>query len=239
MQGASGALETFEHCVEQGWVLDGVISTSEAQAQQLWRLREGITESVARYKPYKNDVSVRISAMPAFLAETQKLLGEAYPHFDVVWFGHIGDGNLHINVLKPDDTSDADFVAQCEHVTKLLAQVLGGDVVAADRLRPVGRAGPHRRQRGPGGGQAGGPVAGQTPEPGGDAMPAKGLARARAMRGMSRSSLGMSGIWMLAGRAPRRSVGSAMEKGSLRCVHTMRSGSQGVRPATRTQHQAA
>jgi len=122
--GEAAALAAFEHCMEQGWVLDGVISTSQAQAQQLWRLREGITESVARYTPYKNDVSVRISAMPAFLAETQALIGGAYPHFDVVWFGHIGDGNLHINVLKPQDASDAEFLAQCEHVTKLLAQVL-------------------------------------------------------------------------------------------------------------------
>lgn len=122
--GEAAALAAFEHCMEQGWVLDGVISASEAQAQQLWRLREGITESVARYKPYKNDVSVRISAMPAFLAETQALINGAYPHFEVVWFGHIGDGNLHINVLKPDETSDADFLAQCEQVTKLLAQVL-------------------------------------------------------------------------------------------------------------------
>src|SRR5690606_25748153 len=122
--GEAAALAAFEHCMEQGWVLDGVISASEAQAQQLWRLREGITESVARYKPYKNDVSVRISAMPAFLAETQALISGAYPHFEVVWFGHIGDGNLHINVLKPDGTSDADFLAQCEQVTKLLAQVL-------------------------------------------------------------------------------------------------------------------
>ncbi len=122
--GEAAALAAFEHCMEQGWVLDGVISTSEAQAQQLWRLREGITESVARYKPYKNDVSVRISAMPAFLAETQALINGAYPHFEVVWFGHIGDGNLHINVLKPDDTSDAEFLSQCEDVTKLLAQVL-------------------------------------------------------------------------------------------------------------------
>jgi len=122
--GEAAALAAFEHCMEQGWVLDGVISTSQVQAQQLWRLREGITESLARYKPYKNDVSVRISAMPAFLEETQALIGDAYPHFDVVWFGHIGDGNLHINVLKPDDTSDAEFLGQCEHVTKLLAQVL-------------------------------------------------------------------------------------------------------------------
>ena len=62
--------------------------------------------------------------MPAFLQETQALLGEAYPHFDVVWFGHIGDGNLHINVLKPDGLEDAEFIVQCEQVTKLLAASL-------------------------------------------------------------------------------------------------------------------
>lgn len=129
----AAALAAFETCMEQGWVLDGVISQSDAQAAQLWRLREGITEAVARYKPYKNDVSVRISAMPAFLAQTQALLGAAYPQFDVVWFGHIGDGNLHINVLKPDATADAEFIAACEQVTKLLAQVLaehGGSISA-------------------------------------------------------------------------------------------------------------
>ncbi|WP_295929919.1 FAD-binding oxidoreductase [uncultured Xanthomonas sp.] len=129
----AAALAAFEACMEQGWVLDGVISQSEAQAAQLWRLREGITEAVARYTPYKNDVSVRISAMPAFLARTQALLGEAYPQFEVVWFGHIGDGNLHINVLKPEATAPADFIAACEQVTKLLAQVLaehGGSISA-------------------------------------------------------------------------------------------------------------
>ncbi|KAF1708018.1 FAD-binding oxidoreductase [Pseudoxanthomonas sacheonensis] len=120
----AAAMSAFETCMENGWVSDGVVSQSDAQAAQLWRLREGITESLARYKPYKNDVSVRISAMPAFLEETQKLLGQAYPHFDVVWFGHIGDGNLHINVLKPDDLGDTEFVGQCEQVTKLLAESL-------------------------------------------------------------------------------------------------------------------
>ena len=120
----AAAMAAFEACMENGWVSDGVISQSDAQAAQLWRLREGITESLARYKPYKNDVSVRISAMPAFLQETQALLGEAYPHFDVVWFGHIGDGNLHINVLKPDGLEDAEFIVQCEQVTKLLAASL-------------------------------------------------------------------------------------------------------------------
>ncbi len=71
--------------------------------------------------------------MPAFLGRTQALLGEAYPDFEVVWFGHIGDGDLHINVLKPDGYGDAEFIAACEQVTQVLAQVLaefGGSISA-------------------------------------------------------------------------------------------------------------
>ncbi|MGY1409338.1 MULTISPECIES: FAD-binding oxidoreductase [unclassified Luteimonas] len=120
----AAVMAAFEHCVGEGWVLDGVISQSQAQAAQLWRLREGITESLAPHVPYKNDVSVRVSAMPAFLAETQALLAREYPQFDVVWFGHIGDGNLHINVLKPGDMAQPDFVSECERVTRLLAGAL-------------------------------------------------------------------------------------------------------------------
>ena len=131
--GQAGALAAFEHCLELALVVDGVISQSDAQSAQLWQLREGITESLARYQPYKNDVSVRISAMPAFLAETTALLAQGYPQYEVVWFGHIGDGNLHINVLKPVNVDTAEFVRECESVTRLLVEVLarhGGSISA-------------------------------------------------------------------------------------------------------------
>lgn len=137
------ALAAFEYGVDHGWISDGVIAQSEAQAATLWRLREGITESLAPHRPYKNDISLRISALPVFLHEIQTLLGQEYPHFDVVWFGHIGDGNLHINVLRPDDLSDSDFIAQCEHVTKLLADTLqrhGGSISAEHGIGLVKRA---------------------------------------------------------------------------------------------------
>ena len=127
------ALAAFEHAVEQGWVSDGVLAQSEAQAAALWRLREGITESLAARRPYKNDVSVRISAVPAFLHEMQALLAREYPQVEVIWFGHIGDGNLHINVLRPDGLDEPTFIAQCEHVTRLLAATLqrhGGSISA-------------------------------------------------------------------------------------------------------------
>ncbi|GLQ95915.1 FAD-binding oxidoreductase [Dyella mobilis] len=136
------ALAAFEQGVEQGLISDGVLAQSDAQAAALWRLREGITESLAPHKPYKNDISVRIGAVPAFLHEIQSLLAREYPHIEVVWFGHIGDGNLHINVLKPESLADADFIAQCEHVTKLLAATLqrqGGSISAEHGIGLVKR----------------------------------------------------------------------------------------------------
>ena len=140
---ADAAMAAFEQAMEQGWLSDGVIAQSEAQAASLWQLREGITESLAPRKPYKNDVSVRVSAVPAFLHEMQALLAREYPQAEVIWFGHIGDGNLHINVLRPDDLSEEAFIAQCEHVTRLLAATLqrhGGSISAEHGIGLVKRA---------------------------------------------------------------------------------------------------
>lgn len=127
------ALSAFEALSEAGLVVDGVISQSLAQGAQLWKLREGITESIARYRPYKNDISVRVSRVPAFLAEMDALFTREYPHFEVVWFGHIGDGNLHISILKPDGMDGEAFDAECGRVTSLLCDVLkshGGSISA-------------------------------------------------------------------------------------------------------------
>ena len=111
------AAAAFEHCVGEGWVSDGVLSQSEAQAANLWQLREGISESIAPYTPYKNDVSVRVSRMPEFLDEVDALVQARYPDFEVCWYGHIGDGNLHLNVLKPSDLDKAEFFERCHHIS--------------------------------------------------------------------------------------------------------------------------
>ena len=84
-------------------------SQSEAQAKSLWQLREGISESLASYTPYKNDLSVRISEVPEFLADVDRYVSESYPEFEVCWYGHIGDGNLHLNILRPKDMSVEEF----------------------------------------------------------------------------------------------------------------------------------
>ncbi len=115
---AERALSTFEHCVEQGWVLDGVMSQSEQQLENLWKLREYISETIAPWTPYKNDISVTVGQVPAFLRDIDAIVAKNYPDFEVVWFGHIGDGNLHLNILKPDNLSKDEFFAQCAVVNQ-------------------------------------------------------------------------------------------------------------------------
>ncbi|OEC61413.1 FAD-binding oxidoreductase [Pseudomonas sp. ENNP23] len=115
---ANDALTTFEHCVEQGWVLDGVMSQSEQQLQNLWKLREYISETISHWTPYKNDISVTVGQVPAFLHDIDRIVETNYPDFEVVWFGHIGDGNLHLNILKPDALSKDEFFAKCATVNK-------------------------------------------------------------------------------------------------------------------------
>lgn len=122
------AEEAFSQCMDAGWLVDGVVSQSEAQAKSLWQLREGISESLAAYTPYKNDLSVRISEVPGFLADVDRYVSESYPEFEVCWYGHIGDGNLHLNILRPEDMSVEEFF---EHGHGMSPKIF--EIVAARR----------------------------------------------------------------------------------------------------------
>ncbi len=127
------AMEVFEHCVESGWALDGAMSQSIEQAKTLWRLREDISETISRFTPYKNDISVKVSQVPAFLADVDGLVSARYPDFEIIWFGHIGDGNVHLNILKPDALAKEDFFRQCGEVSEevfSIVQQYGGSISA-------------------------------------------------------------------------------------------------------------
>ncbi|MFT5450941.1 MAG: FAD/FMN-containing dehydrogenase, partial [Enterobacterales bacterium] len=82
-------LNCFEQVFEQGWIVDGVMSSSDAQAEALWKLREGISESITPWTPYKYDISVTTSEVAYFLVAVENKVSEAYPNFENIWFGHI------------------------------------------------------------------------------------------------------------------------------------------------------
>ncbi|QCF26668.1 FAD-binding oxidoreductase [Hydrocarboniclastica marina] len=127
------AMALFEECVEKGWVLDGVVSQNETQARKLWQLRERISESIAPRTPYKNDISVVVSRVPLFLSEIDAVVREHYPDFEIIWFGHIGDGNLHLNILKPETMDKTEFFSRCATVNQWVFDIVarhGGSISA-------------------------------------------------------------------------------------------------------------
>lgn len=127
------ALAVFEQGVEHGSILDGVFSQSEAQAENLWNLREYITESTAPWMPYKNDLSVTVAKVPEFLEAVEQVVAARYADFETIWFGHLGDGNLHLSILKPEALSVEEFQTQCNDVSKaIFAEVerFGGSISA-------------------------------------------------------------------------------------------------------------
>ena len=119
------ALEAFEQALEQGWCSDGVMSQSVQQGRELWRYREGIAEAAARFAPYKNDLSVTISKVPEFISRLQARLSEICPDYDVLCYGHIGDGNVHLNILRPQSESEQSFEGRCHEITDALSRLAG------------------------------------------------------------------------------------------------------------------
>lgn len=114
----------FTDLLEKGIIANGTISQNSQQSENFWALRERISESISPFTPYKNDISVRTSQVDSFVKESDKLINSHYPHFEVVWFGHIGDGNVHINILKPANLSKDAFIAECRKVDTLLYELV-------------------------------------------------------------------------------------------------------------------
>lgn len=115
-QGADDAeLETWLGSLfERNIVRNGTMAQTSAQGRSLWELRESISESLsATGLPHKNDISLPITGLRAFCDELDGVFASRYPGWEICLFGHIGDGNLHVNVMKPDAMEKADFLKQC------------------------------------------------------------------------------------------------------------------------------
>jgi FAD/FMN-containing dehydrogenase len=92
----------LEAALMQACVTDAVVAESLSQAQQLWHIRESIPLAQAQEGlNIKHDISIPVSRIPAFCAETDALLQREIPGVRLVNFGHLGDGNLHYNVQAP------------------------------------------------------------------------------------------------------------------------------------------
>jgi FAD/FMN-containing dehydrogenase len=115
-------------------VVDGALASSSQEARRYWSYREGITESLALTGlVYKNDLALPIRELDRFTRELLARGIELYPGCELYLFGHIGDGNLHINVLKPATLEPSAFVALAERANEKLFEWVrscGGSIAA-------------------------------------------------------------------------------------------------------------
>jgi FAD/FMN-containing dehydrogenase len=104
---------------ESGLAKDGTLAQHGTQARDLWALREGISESLsATGLPHKNDIALPIAALDAFCTELDELFVRRYPGWEICLFGHVGDGNLHINVMKPEGMEREEFFVKTKEADR-------------------------------------------------------------------------------------------------------------------------
>jgi len=120
-QALSARIESLlEIAMQNEWIADAAISSSMAQFNAIWSLREDISEAqAAEGKTIKHDISLPISVIPQFIEQVTQQLLDRFSSIRMVVFGHLGDGNLHFN-LSPVSSLDK---SQIDAFTGIEAEV--------------------------------------------------------------------------------------------------------------------
>jgi FAD/FMN-containing dehydrogenase len=126
---AGAADQTLERLLaaafEAGLISDAAIAQTETQAKSFWALRENQSAGQkAEGAAWKNDISVPVSSIPEFLARGAVALNAFSPGVRIPAFGHVGDGNLHYNILPPRGSDPAAHMAKHEAATKVVNDIV-------------------------------------------------------------------------------------------------------------------
>jgi FAD/FMN-containing dehydrogenase len=130
--------------LERGLLTDGVLAASEAQRQAIWNLRENPTEAMAREGAVlRHDIAVPVSRVPELIERGAEAFQRTVPGVRIMPFGHVGDGNIHYNLLQPKGMSAERFRGQKDAVQRQvfdLVEALGGSISAEHGIGRLKRA---------------------------------------------------------------------------------------------------
>ena len=117
---------------EADLLLDATIAASEGQRRMLWRMREELSPAMRQEgKIIRNDISVPVGRIPELIVRGQPLIERLVPDGRLLPFGHLGDGNLHFNILLPLATGQLEPLRETvQHAVCDLVQELGGSISA-------------------------------------------------------------------------------------------------------------
>lgn len=118
-----------------GLIEDATVSTSEAQAEAFWRIRDSLSEAERAQGPaVQHDISVPVDGMPDFLIDAATAAMERYPGTHATGFGHLGDGNVHFHVRAPGGVDrDTWYANEAPGITRFVHDLVvaaGGSISA-------------------------------------------------------------------------------------------------------------
>jgi FAD/FMN-containing dehydrogenase len=125
--------ELASEALADGLVVAGTIAANDRERQALWRLREGIAEAMIARPSLKGDTAVPIPAIGAFIERATLVAETVLPGAIPVPFGHVGDGNIHFNILPPAGMPAQQFAGCAPGLAAAIEDValaLGGTVSA-------------------------------------------------------------------------------------------------------------
>lgn len=119
--------EVLGEALEAGELSDAALAQSEAQRLAFWKLREEHSEAQKRAgASVKNDISVPLAALPDLMSAAARACTALVPGIRIVPFGHLGDGNIHFNLVQPEGGDGAAFLAQSEALMEAVGTVVQG-----------------------------------------------------------------------------------------------------------------
>jgi FAD/FMN-containing dehydrogenase len=136
---AEAAMERLlEGALGEGLVLDAALAQSETQAAAFWALREGQSAAQKSAGPaWKHDISAPVSRVADFLRAADAALTARFPGVRIDAFGHVGDGNIHYDILGPEGGDPAEHAAgrdEAAHIVHALVSAMGGSISAEHGL---------------------------------------------------------------------------------------------------------
>jgi FAD/FMN-containing dehydrogenase len=128
-QAANGLRETLEEILaaglEERLIEDATIADNQTQAKAFWHMREMFAEVQRRIgASIKHDISVPVAAVPEFIERAHDGLRKAFPGSRPLAFGHLGDGNIHYNVIQPENSSKEDWLKRWHDVNKVVFDIV-------------------------------------------------------------------------------------------------------------------
>nr|WP_283101674.1 FAD-binding oxidoreductase [Halomonas populi] len=126
--------QLLEQGMEKELILDGALASSETQSRHLWQFRESMLEGQRRRGVHlRTDISVPITAIGAFMERAAQAVTQASPEAEIIAYGHVGDGNLHFNILPPpllDDGAKRQHLHELEELIFDVLDEFGGSISA-------------------------------------------------------------------------------------------------------------